>query len=66
MLVVEPAWLEVIEHDIEVENLPEGLDGYKIVQITDTHLRSFDSIHHSVIKAAIEAKPDLIALTPAT
>ena len=63
MLVVEPAWLEVIEHDIEVENLPEGLDGYKIVQITDTHLRSFDSIHHSIIKAAIEAKPDLIALT---
>ena len=63
MLLVEPSWLEVTEHDVEVADLPKGLDGYKIVQITDTHLRSFDSIHHSVIKAAVEAKPNLIVLT---
>lgn len=60
---IEPAWLEVTNHDIEIVNLPEELDGYKIAQITDTHIRSFDSVHRAAIKAVINAKPDLIALT---
>lgn len=51
---------------IEVENLPQSFDGYKIVQISDIHLGSWDK-DFSYIKPTIDSinaqNPDIIVFT---
>ncbi|MCB2156807.1 metallophosphoesterase [bacterium] len=35
--LVEPRWIETTHIEIDVRGLPEELDGYRIVQLTDVH-----------------------------
>jgi hypothetical protein len=51
--------------DIRVEDLPAGLDGMRIAQISDLHVGPHTSRRHlaRVAKAVREARPDLIAIT---
>jgi predicted MPP superfamily phosphohydrolase len=34
---VEPHWIEVVRRDLPIANLPDGLDGQTLVQISDLH-----------------------------
>lgn len=63
---VNPKNIEVRSVQVEVENLPAAFDGYKIAQISDIHLGSWNH-HHSYLKAAIDSinaqEADIIAFT---
>jgi predicted MPP superfamily phosphohydrolase len=58
---------EVAEQRIELEftNLPKSFDGYKVVQISDTHLGSYTSnrVMRKVQKEIQSIQPDLILFT---
>jgi predicted MPP superfamily phosphohydrolase len=51
--------------DVRVDDLPAGLEGMRIVQISDLHVGPHTSRHHlaRVAAAVREARPDLIAVT---
>lgn len=35
---VEPHWLELVHRDLPIRNLPAGLEGKRLVQLTDLHI----------------------------
>src|SRR6476619_230876 len=62
---IEPTWLELNPHDIEVSDLPRPFHGFKIAQLSDLH-----SGHHlpdeylpGAIDLTMAQRPDTIALT---
>ncbi len=56
---------DIVDVDIPIENLPDDLDGFRIVQITDIHVSSIIKRRfvQGVVDKVNELKPDLIALT---
>jgi hypothetical protein len=62
---VEPEWLTVERQTITLPRMTAGLDGYKIVQLSDFHLYPFatlDLMEKTVAKTQ-ELAPDLVVLT---
>lgn len=62
---VEPYDYEVTETEVLIRGLPQGFDGFRIVQISDVHhsrLVSIDEVRR-VVELAQKLKADLIALT---
>lgn len=57
--------LTVSHHDIPLSRLPQALDGFRIVQISDLHFYEYSDrgYYDRVIEAVNAHKPDLIALT---
>lgn len=62
---VEPNTIVVRKYRVPIKGLPSGLDGLRIVQLSDTHLgpRVHPSHIEHAVRIAIEQKPDLVALT---
>lgn len=50
-------------YTITSERLPDGFDGYKIVQISDFHNATFGEGNEKILEILKEEKPDLIAIT---
>lgn len=64
--LVERNWYKVNEVEIPSDRLPASFDGYRIVQISDMHLRSFDGRAGSLRRAVekINAlEPDAVLFT---
>lgn len=61
--LIEPRWLEVTWHEIQVRGLPLRLDGFTIAHITDLHTHHFGHLEAQVIQAIAQIEPDLVALT---
>lgn len=61
----EPGWLQVESLDVAIADLPRGLDGLRIAQVSDVHFGPYaDETDGQRIVAAVAAqKPDLIAIT---
>jgi predicted MPP superfamily phosphohydrolase len=61
----ETEWLDVTRVSIPMPGLPEGLDGFRIVLLSDFHLFPHTRIEfiRQVIERANTFEPDLIALT---
>ncbi len=61
----ETEWLEVTRIAIPIQGLPEGLDGFRILQLSDFHLFPHTRIEfiREVIDQANTFDPDLITLT---
>lgn len=57
--------LRVTRVAVELPHLPPGLDGFRIVQISDLHLEPFTKPRHieETVKACQSLAPDLIAMT---
>lgn len=55
--------LRIKKYDLTFDNLPEEMDGYRIVQITDFHCKEFGDHEEDLIKLVAKAKPDVIFLT---
>lgn len=55
--------LIVSSHAIQAENLPRALDGFKIIQISDLHSKTFGENQQDLIQRIQAEQPDLIALT---
>jgi predicted MPP superfamily phosphohydrolase len=62
---IEPNLITVRTYRVPIKGLPSALDGFRIVQLSDTHLgpRVHASHIEHAVRIAIEQKPDLIALT---
>lgn len=60
---VEPRDLDVAEKEVHIPGLPEGLDGLRIVHVSDLHLREVGDYERRVITAVKEADPDFLCLT---
>ncbi|MBQ3404199.1 MAG: metallophosphoesterase [Oscillospiraceae bacterium] len=49
--------------DIKLDGLSEDFDGFRIVQISDTHAARFGDGNEKLFRAVAVAKPDIIAVT---
>ena len=63
--LVEPHAYAVKETEVLVRDLPDAFDGFRIAQITDVHHSRIVPIREvrRVVAAAMDVRPDLIALT---
>lgn len=59
----ENNWIEVESVQVEVNNLPKELNGLKIAQISDVHLRKDNSYIDRIISKVRQQKPDIIVMT---
>jgi len=62
---VEPHWLEIVERDLAIDNLPRALQGARLAQVSDLHIGpqvSDDYIVHSFDRLRALA-PDLVLIT---
>lgn len=55
--------LTVTEYELSYDQLPPGFDGFKIVQLTDLHLKTFGEDNAKLIAAVDAQAPDIIVLT---
>lgn len=55
--------LDVEEFSVEFDDLPEGFDGFKIVQISDLHGAQFGENNAEIIEILQKLNPELIAIT---
>jgi predicted MPP superfamily phosphohydrolase len=62
-VAVEPAWLDVTEHDIPVPGLPRGLAGYRIAQLTDIHSSALGRVHDRIFAALRARSIQLVVIT---
>ena len=62
--VIEPERLVIRNYDIPVKDLPESLDGLRIMLISDTHYGPYTSLHfiQRAIKRANQLEPDIVML----
>jgi uncharacterized protein len=60
---IEPSWLDVVEHDVPILNLPKNLHGFRIAHLSDVHLRQLDRLHDAVLVAIQRFDPNLVVLT---
>lgn len=63
--MIEPKWLSITRRDILVKDLPAGLDGFKIAQITDPHFvpGKDEGLMEKWLEAVNDEQVDLVALT---
>lgn len=55
--------LDVTTYDVGMDQLPSGVDGLRIAQLSDLHAADFGTFHSRVLAGVEAAHPDLIALT---
>ena len=62
---IEPTWLEVNSLEVQIADLPKVMDGLRIVQLSDFHLkRRLDPNYiRESVELANRCEPNLIALT---
>ncbi len=60
---VEPRWLHITQHDVPVAGLPRALDGYRIAQITDAHLRQIGTVEERILREIVHRDAALVVLT---
>lgn len=60
---VEPAWLSVSQHAVRVPGLPRALDGFKLAQITDAHLRRVGRVEQAIVESVRREQVQLVVLT---
>ena len=66
-LLFESQWLRTVEHELLVPDLPPGLDGFTLMQLSDLHAGSAPSYNLRATRKAIDEvrrmRPDLVLIT---
>jgi len=64
-ILIEPRRLAVTRHEIRSPELPEGFDGMRIVQFSDTHLYHYYSLERfeRLVTKINELEPDIVVFT---
>ncbi len=66
-LLYESQWLRVVEHVLDLPDLPPDLDGFTVVQLSDLHAGSRPSFNMRTVRKAVDETrriaPDLIVIT---
>ncbi|MCB0155118.1 MAG: metallophosphoesterase, partial [Anaerolineae bacterium] len=62
---IETEWLDVESVQIPLKNLPSALEGFKIAQLSDLHLRPFTTLEflQKAIDRTNQLQADLVVLT---
>lgn len=60
---VEPRWVEAVTIELAIADLPSGLEGMRIVQVSDLHLVGWSGREDRALRLVSEAKPDVVVLT---
>lgn len=60
---MEPNRITVTEHAIAVPQLPDELDGVRIVHLTDFHLEGYGDAERAVVQIVRRADPEVLCLT---
>ena len=55
--------LEITEYEIMSDRIPQGFEGFRIVQISDLHNTEFGEGNWKLIKMLSQTDPDIIVLT---
>ncbi len=55
--------LDISRYDLSYDKLPEGFDGYRIVQISDMHGKTFGRKNSALASKIKKLKPDLLIAT---
>ena len=55
--------VETYKYNVKSEKIPEGFDGFRIVQVSDLHNAEFDKYNATVLEPVFNAKPDIIVIT---
>jgi predicted MPP superfamily phosphohydrolase len=67
VLIIYTIWdnnrIVVVEQEIEIENLPDELEGFTILQVTDLHEREFGKEQKRLVKKVNSIHYDVIVLT---
>lgn len=63
--LLEPFWLELVQRDLPIRNLPGSLKGKTLVQISDIHVsgRVSESYLIESFKRVAELRPDIVVYT---
>jgi len=56
-------WISVTEEDIYINNLPDTFNGFKILQLSDLHSKSFGNDNDGLIKNINNIDPNIIVMT---
>lgn len=62
-LVVQNNWIQVEDFEVELSNLPQAFDNFKIVQVSDVHLPRNASNIQKLIDLVKKQAPDIVAVT---
>ena len=62
---IEPHWLEVVEHPLAIEHLPDELVGWRLVQLSDLHIgpQVDDAYLMRCFERVKELSPELVVYT---
>ncbi len=55
--------INVIQHTLRYENLPEGFDGYKIILLSDLHDKQYGKNNSRILKIIEEENPDVVMIS---
>jgi len=55
--------LQITRYELVYDNLPKSFDGYRIVQISDMHGKTFGKENIGLAKRIISLKPDILLIT---
>jgi len=61
--LIEPNWLEVTRHEVPIAGLPQELDGFTIVQISDAHLKRIGAVEEAIVRVVQTESVQLVVLT---
>lgn len=56
-------WIDTTKYTISSKKVPKSFDGYKILQLSDLHSRSFGKNNKKLLSKIEEENPDIIVLT---
>lgn len=61
----EPHWIDVVQRELPIENLPESLSGRTLIQISDLHIGPVvdDDYMRDALAMVSQLKPDILAIT---
>lgn len=55
--------LEVTKYEMKNNKIPKAFDGFKIVQVSDLHNKSFGKNNEKLLKKIDDEKPDIVVIT---
>lgn len=62
--VVEPVWLEVVQHKLVVPNLPRTWIGRRLIHVSDLHVGQVSQSHlRAAMQNINQLKPDVLVIT---
>lgn len=62
--ILDSRWrIVTTQYDLHFSDLPQGFEGYRIVQLSDFHLTKLGKDNRKLLTAIEEQKPDMIVLT---